>query len=338
MRILVLGGTRFAGAFFVEKALAAGHQVTAFHRGVTGSVPPGVTSVLGDRDPKIRPGLEQLAGSHWDAVVDFSTSIPLQVEHAIRTLGRIERYVFVSSVSAYSELSEAGCEESWPLSEPAGLEETVLSGERYSALKSGCEARVQHHFGERAWILRPGLMAGPRDHSDRMTWWPWRIAQGGATLAPTQAQSQLVDARDVAGFLLLGLERGLSGVHNVVGPSMPLEQLLAGCEVLVRALGRQPARLHWMEGAWLEEQGVEPWSQLPLWTGSDPAEFGWTRVSAARALRDGLVCREVECTLRDTLAWALENRPGGLSTGLDPAPEAKLISAWLAQERAQEPS
>lgn len=327
VRVLVFGGTRFAGSFFVEMAVAAGHRVTVFHRGITGAAPAGAHTLLGDRDPAVGRGLEALAGSQWDAVVDFSTSVPAHLEASIQSLGAVGRYIYVSSVSAYADLSEAGCTESWALAEPAPVESTVFSWEHYAALKSGCEARVRKHFGQDAWILRPGLIAGPRDHTDRMSWWPWRVAQGGHCVAPLDACTQFIDARDLARFLLTGLEKGLSGVHNVVGTSRPLAQVLDHC----RALCERPARPVWMDGPWLEAQGVAPWSELPLWTGSDPADFGFCRVDGSKALSDGLVLRGMDHTLADTLAWLRAHRPDGLATGLDPTREATLIQAWRAR-------
>ncbi|HXJ65733.1 MAG TPA: NAD-dependent epimerase/dehydratase family protein, partial [Actinomycetota bacterium] len=273
VRILFIGGTRFVGRHLSEMAVATGHDVTVFHRGQTGpGVIEGAEEVLGDRDG----GLDVLAGREWDTVVDTSGYFPRVVgASAHRLADAAERYVFVSSLSAYSDDRTPGQDESGQLGtiDDPTIEE--ITEESYGPLKVLCERQVQDAFGlDRALILRWGLMVGPLDYTDRFTYWPRRMAEGGEVLAPGPPDQpvQFADGRDVAGFMLAAIERRVAGVFNVHGPEDPLT--MGGLLEICREATGSDAELVWASPEFLLADGVEPWSDLPLWLpGEENAGF-----------------------------------------------------------------
>ena len=329
MRILVLGGTRFLGRHFVEVARARGHELTLFNRGRTNAeLHAGVERIMGDRDG----GLGALAGRTWDAVVDPAGFFPRLVGASARTLaGCAGQYLFVSSISVYAEPIARGCDESAPVARIADPSVELITGETYGALKALCEEVVREAFGARALIVRPGLIVGPHDTTDRFPYWPRRMARGGEVLAPGEpsAPTQLIDVRDLAEFMLGLIERGKAGTFNATGPSEPLT--LGRClERIAAAVGAKP-RFTWVSEEFLRAQGVEPWLQMPLWLYA--ADHGIDTASIARARSAGLHFRPLEDTARDTLAWerglVVDTRPA--SPALTPAREAEVLAAWAAR-------
>lgn len=330
MRLLVLGGTVFLGKHIVEAALAAGHQVTLFNRGRTNADTfagrAGVETIHGDRDG----GLAALGTGTWDAVIDTSGYLPRVVGDSARTLaGRVERYLFISTVSVYADPPSAGIDEDSPLARLANPSVEVVNGETYGGLKVLCEEAVRAAQGERALIVRPGLIVGPDDPTDRFSYWPLRAAQGGRILAPggPAAPTQLIDVRDLAAWTIRLLAAGRAGVFNATGPATPigLGELLAIC---LRATGGE-GELVWMDEAFLLAQGVAPFTELPCWVPT--AGAGLMRATIDRALAAGLQLRPLEETARDTLAWRqplLAARP--LRAGLAAEREAALLAARAA--------
>jgi 2'-hydroxyisoflavone reductase len=325
MRILVLGGTSFAGRHLVELAGARGHELVLFNRGLTGAgLHPGVERVVGER----AGSLEGLRGRTFDVVVDMSGYFPPDVERSAELLaGSAGRYLFVSSRSAYADHSQPGSNEDSALAElPAGAPEDEITEESYGPLKVMCERAAQAAFGDRALIIRPGLIVGPYDPTGRFTYWPVRVAEGGDVLAPAPPDQpiQVVDARDLATFMLALLERDAGGVFDVVSPAgmLTLGGVIDAC-VAVTASG---ARTVWADESFLLERGVEPWTELPLWTpGEDMA--GFQRSDVSRALAAGLSIRPIDETVADTLRWAQEANPGpGGSMTRDR--EAALLREW----------
>jgi 2'-hydroxyisoflavone reductase len=296
MRLLVLGGTQFLGRHVVEIALARGHEVTIFNRGQTRpELFPGVDRLTGDRDGD----LGSLESGTWDAVVDTSGYVPRIVRRSAELLEpRVGRYLFVSSISVYADVSQPGVDEDAPVAE---LEEETEQhrGPAYGALKALSEQVVEEVYGDRATIVRPGLIVGPWDPTGRFTYWPARIAAGGDVLAPEPRDTavQVIDARDLAEFLVRLLEDDRPGVFNATGPEQPLtlEQVLTACP--------GDARLVWAPADWLVEQGVQPWMELPLWLAGDPEYEGHGRIDVSRALAAGLRFRPLAATIADTLEW-----------------------------------
>jgi 2'-hydroxyisoflavone reductase len=329
MRILVLGGTVFLGRHVVEIALARGHDVTLFNRGQTSpELFPETEKLRGDRDGD----LGALAGRSFDAVVDTSGYVPRVVRETIEALGDVGHYTFVSTVGVYADRSQ-------PPTEDAPLEtleeETEDWREAYGALKALCEDEVRTRFPE-AFVVRPGLISGPWDPTDRFTYWPVRLSEGGRVLAPEPrlAPAQIIDVRDLAEWIVDAAERGLAGTYNTVCEPFTFEFLLDTC----RRAADSDAELVWADPDFLAEHGVRPWMDLPLWL-NDPDEEGFLRVPAGPAVANGLRTRLLAETAADTLAWARANPapplPSGLErerAGLEREKERQVLDAWRSKE------
>ena len=324
MRILVLGGTQFLGRALVEAALARGDEVTLFNRGRTRpELFPEVERRVGDRDG----GLDALREGEWDVVVDTSGYVPRVVRASAELLaGRVGRYVFVSSISAYADLSRPGVAEDAPVAELAEETEDYRS-EAYGPLKALCEDAVRELYGERATVVRPGLIVGPWDPTGRFTYWPVRVAEGGEVLAPEprEAPVQVIDVRDLAEWILR-LDR--PGTFNATGPQPPLtvERVLEEC----RAVSGGDARFVWAPAEWLVEREVGEWMELPLWL-SDPAYAGMMHVDVSRALAAGLELRPLAETIADTLAWVRRGEaPTDPPAGMKRDRERELLDSLRA--------
>lgn len=324
MRLLVLGGTRFLGRHLVEAALARGHEPTLFNRGRTAPhLFAGVEQLRGERDGD----LAALRGRSWDAVVDTCGYLPRVVRRSAEALrGSAARYLFVSSISVYADASAAGQDERAPrarLPDP-GCEDIPA---HYGALKAACEDEVQAAFGERAILLRPGLIVGPFDPSGRFTYWVQRVGRGGTVLAPPSPgyPVQFIDARDLASWTLDLVERRLSGAFNASGPATPLN-FGAYLEECCRALGTR-TEFVWPDAAFLDRHGVAPWTELPLYAGDEGR--GMNEVSIARALAAGLRLRPLAETCVDIARWA-EGAPLPQGIGLAAEREAALLRALKA--------
>ena len=331
MDLLILGGTRFLGRHLAAAALAAGHRVTLFHRGQTGAgLFPEAEHVLGDRDG----GLGVLAGRRWDAVADVCGYVPRVVGDSARALeAACWHYTFVSSVSVYASPIAEGADESAATIVLADPATEAVTGETYGGLKAACERVVTGFYGERALVVRPGLIVGPNDPTDRFPYCPRRIARGGTVLAPEPRSLpvQVIDVRDLAAWMLARITARTGGTFNAVGPAGRLE--MGACLERIRAAVGSDARIEWVDGGWLLERKVEPWMELPLWVTGDDVAHG--TVSAARAVALGLAFRPLEDTARDTLAWDLA-RPDDAranSPALSAAREAELLAAWAARKR-----
>jgi nucleoside-diphosphate-sugar epimerase len=300
VRLLVLGGTTFLGRSVVDSALVSGHEVTLFNRGRTNAdLYPDVERLRGD----LTADVDALRGRAWDAAVDLdATTLPRHVRRYAGLLrDAVGHFVFVSTISAYADPSRPLDEDS-PLHEPPSPEPDEFTEQHYGGLKAGCERAVQAVFGTRATIVRPGLIAGPHDPSDRFTYWPRRLSAGGDVLAPGDPSRpvQLVDARDLGAWLVRLAERREAGVFNATGPAEPLTlgELL---ERTAAAVGAD-ARLVWIDAQTILDAGVGPWRELPLWLPGGEYD-GLLRADIGRALAAGLTFRPLEETARDTLAW-----------------------------------
>ncbi len=325
MKILILGGTRFLGRAIVDAALAAGHTLTLFNRGQSGpGLFPDVEALRGDRTAD----LSALAGRSWDAVVDPSGYFPRVVGASADTLrDRVGQYVFISSISVYAKPAASSEEDPVGTIEDPTVE--TITGGTYGPLKALCEQAATARFPGRALIVRPGLIVGPHDPTDRFSYWPWRIAQGGRVLAPGRPDRgvQVIDARDLAEWTLRMIEKGTTGVFNATSPAggITLGELLDTS----RRVSGSAAQVTWAEEGWLLGQGVAAWSDMPVWVPEfDPETAGFFDVPVARAVAAGLASRPLEATVRDTLAW-LATRPDDHAwrAGLTRAREAELLTA-----------
>lgn len=338
MKLLILGGTVYLGRHVVDAALGRGHQVALFNRGQSNpDLFPDLETVRGDR----ATDLGRLAGRRWDAVVDTSGYLPSVVRTAVETLGgSVGHYSFVSSISAYADNTRANMNEDDALAALPPGEPEELTGERYGALKAACETVVRDALGERALIARAGLIFGPYDTTERSQYWPMRVARGGEVLAPGRPERplQLIDVRDLAGWLVRAAEARTAGTFNATGPEEPIptRRYLETC----REISNSDARFTWVEEEFLLAQPVGPYSELPLWV---PETFhAFEDVDVSRALRAGLTFRPLGETLRDTLAWARTlpegPRPPRVGVPLPPAlsaeREREILERWHAREHA----
>lgn len=329
MRILILGGTEFAGRAMAEEALQRGWQVTVFNRG-RHPAPAGVVARHGDRTtPEGRAALEQVAAEGWDAVVDTWSAAPGAVQHSTRALASTAgRYVYISSRSVYTYPAAAGLAEDGPVVDASPDAEDEPD---YARAKRGAELAAEAAFGDRALLVRAGLILGPYENAGRLIWWLARIARGGTVLAPgpRDLALQYVDVRDLATWVLDAVAGGLSGPYNLVSEPghTTIGQLLDTCVEVTGA----SARLSWLTPDQILAAGVEPWSQLPIWL--PPGELYDTlyQGDVRKALDAGLRCRPVSQTVADTWAWLRQTgqEPSTLygDLGLDPDTEAKLLAS-----------
>ena len=315
MKLLVLGGTRFLGRHLVDAALARGHDVTIFTRGVT-PLPPGaaVRQLVGNRDPRVAPGLAALDAGQWDAAIDTSGYVPRCVKAAAAALdGRVGGYAFVSSLSVYADASQPGIDESAPV---AVLEDPLSEDVKahYGALKARCEEEIRTVFRDRALVVRPGLIVGPFDPTDRFAYWVARFLQPGLLGArgdaaivpgPRDRPVQFIDARDLAIWILDSVEAGRAGTFNACSPAgtWTMGALVDALAARARVPGSAPVPA-WIDDATLVGCGVEPWTGLPLWIpASDPESAGFMDFACARAIEQGLRIRPLGQTIDDTAAW-----------------------------------
>jgi 2'-hydroxyisoflavone reductase len=340
MRLLILGGTGFLGPHIVEAALARKHVPTLFNRGRTNpGLFPDLEKLHGDRDPNKGDGLNALKGRQWDAVVDTSGYVPRIARASADLLApNVKQYVFISTVSVYGDMSKPGVDEKSPvgtLDDPASEQ---VTNEGYGPLKALCEQAVEGVMPGRTTNIRPGLIVGPGDPTDRFTWWPARIDRGGEVLAPgnPEAPVQFIDARDLAQFILKCIEDGHAGVYNALGPKhpFPMAAMLYGCQ----AVTTSDAHLTWVEQDFLLKQGAGPWMELPLWVPDVGETAGFARVSNAKGLAVGLTFRPFADTARDTLAFA-KNLPADhkWGAGMAPAKEHAILSAWRERRATTQP-
>jgi 2'-hydroxyisoflavone reductase len=331
MKMLILGGTVFLGRALTDAALARGHRVTHFHRGQSAPADARVETLSGDR----AASLEALQGRAWDTVIDTSGFLPQVVRRSAETLREsTQRYLFVSSISAYARFDRHGIDEDDPVAAPPDPLPDAMTMEQYGALKAMCEAVVRDVYGERALIVRPGLIVGPHDPTDRFTWWPHRVSLGGRVAAPVRPTLplQFIDVRDLAEWMVLLLERGTAGTFNATGvPGMvTIGDLL---EAGKHASGSD-ATFQWMDEAFLAAHGARHWTKMPLQVPEKDADMrGFASVSVARALAQGLKLRPAAQTVADTLHWS-RTRPASQpwKAGLSPEEERALLASWDARQ------
>ena len=334
LRILILGGTGFTGPYQVRYALSRGHKVTTFNRGKThaGELPNKVEQLVGDRNGQ----LDALKNRQWDVVIDNPTTLPKWVRDAAQILkGNVARYVFISTISVYGEV-KTGPDENAPTEKYDGADpyketlEAMKAGgyKTYGPLKALSEKEAEKWFPGKTLIIRPGLIVGPRDETDRFTYWPVRIDRGGEVLAPGSADDpvQFIDARDLTEWTIRMVENRETGIYNATGPAKPLG--IGGMLDGTKAALKSNATFTWVNEEFLTQQKVEPWSDMPVWTGR---ESGVARAKIDHALSKGLTFRPLAETARDTLAWFKslpQDRQSKLRTGITAEREREVLEAW----------
>ena len=317
MRLLVLGGPKFLGRAVADTALARSHELTFLNRGQTNfELYPEVEKLRGDRSGDLRV----LAGREWDAVIDTSGYLPDLVRNSAVALAGSGRYCFVSTISVYADFSEPVREES-PLAALGDLPSDEIANESYGPLKAQCEGAVLQTFGERALVVRPGLIVGPHDPTGRFTYWPHRLVRGGEVLAPAphEKQTQFVDVRDLGEWIVDLCERDVAGIFNATHPGVSWAELLETC----RTVAGTDSEITWVSSEFLLEHEVCEWMELPLWI-ADPSMAGADQVDVRRALEAGLRFQP----LVDTVRGALEHAATTDAAGPSPEREAELLAAW----------
>ncbi|MEU4096485.1 reductase [Streptomyces sp. NPDC026673] len=327
MRLLTLGGTEFVGRAVVEDALERGWEVTVFHRG-RHQAPPGAAVLLGERGTD--GGLAALEHGEWDAVVDTWSGAPAVVRETARLLaGRAATYAYVSSRSVYTYPAAPGLDEAGPVVDASPGDGPDVD---YARAKRGGELAAVESFGDRALLVRAGLILGPYENIGRLPWWLTRVACGGPVLAPgpRDLPLQYVDARDLAAWVLDAAAARLGGAYNLVSPPghTTMGELLDACQ----AVTGSTAELRWTDPETVLAAGIEPWTELPVWL--PPGELYDTLHTAdvSRALATGLRCRPVGETVADTWNWlrslggVAPHRPDRPSVGLAPDKEAKALA------------
>lgn len=341
MRLLILGGTRFLGHYLVLSALAHQHEVTLFHRGQSSSSSrPDVETIYGDR----HHDLDRLKGRQWDIVIDACGYLPRSVEVSATVLAdEVERYVFISSLSVYADVSIPGVNETAPLksltaeqlqtaneTDTSGQVSAATYGELYGGLKAHCEQAIKEIMPNRLLTVRPGLIVGPGDYTDRFTYWVMRVARGGEVLAPGDPDRylQLIDVRDLAEWVINLIEAKKIGVYNASGlpRQLTIKTLLKQCKVV----SQSDATFTWVSDDFLLHNQVAPWSELPLWIPDEMAELrGFMFFDCSKALADGLKLRPVRETIQNTLHWYETHRAqADLKAGLDAEREQQLLAQW----------
>jgi 2'-hydroxyisoflavone reductase len=324
MRILVIGGTQFVGRHMVASALDRGHEVTLFHRGVTGDdLFPEATHLHGDRNND----LSALGAGEWDVTLDACAYVPRHVHQLAGALnGRGGRHVFISSISAYDDPPEPGIDEDAPLrgiDDPATEE---ITGDTYGGLKVLCENAARERY-EDVLIVRPSYVVGPHDHTGRFTRWVTRIADGGEILAPGPPDDpmQVIDARDMAQWTVSLMEKGSGGTFHAMSPPPPFAwaELLDAIAAEVAPVDHE---LVWVDPAFLADEGVDE-SMLPLWGADDPQKYVLA-ADPSRANATGLSPRPLAQTIRETLEWANNDPSANRGRGMDRERESELLRKW----------
>jgi 2'-hydroxyisoflavone reductase len=329
-KVLILGGTGFIGPHFVDALTAGGHKITLFNRGKRDpEVKAGVEQLLGDRDGQV----DSLKGRDWDVVIDNSGYKPSQVKLTAGLLkDHVRQYIFISSIAVYADFAKAGIDEDYKLAVLKDPGNEVVTGETYGALKVLCEKIVEETYGKRATLIRPTYIAGPGDHTDRFTYWPFRVSRGGEMLAPGTPSDpfQYIDVRDLAGFIRVCVEKHVPGKFNLCGPqgAVTMGSLLEESKRITKA----NTTFVWATPEFLEAQEIigekAKGNFMPIWQPPKGDEAGLLLVSPARAVKKGLKFRSLEATIRDTLEWQ-KKRPEDeqqLKAGLTLEKEAELLA------------
>jgi 2'-hydroxyisoflavone reductase len=348
--MLILGGTGFLGPAVVEEALRRGHSMTLFNRGKTNpQLFPDLEKIRGDREQGIGALEAAVAtGRRWDVVIDTSAYIPSHVKASAGLVADFARqYVILSTVGVYADHSVpadessavAVVEDEWV----AGIETIRDSLANYGAMKARCEKAAEEAMPERVTVIRPGLIVGPMDRSDRFTYWAVRVARGGEVLAPGDGTDpvQLIDARDMAFWILDCIEIQVTGVFNAISPkgAWNMVEMLAG----IKGAFSTDARFTWVDTEFLEQQEVAAWTDLPVWIPAKDEYAAFHLVSTEKAVAAGLKFRPLADTARDTVDWCNETKGpdhefGESGAGISRQREAELLRAWHARPATPRPA
>jgi 2'-hydroxyisoflavone reductase len=329
MDALLVGGPLFLGRHLIDALLTGGHRVTMLNRGQTNpDLYPEVERLVGDR----RTDVSALKGKAFDAVIDTSAYFPGDVRRVMDAIGDgVGHYTFVSTISVYADESTPGIDETAAVGHIDDPETDEVTGESYGPLKALCEVTAEAALPGRVANVRPGLIVGPNDPSDRFTYWVRRMARGGDVLAPNRPDMpvQIIDVRDLAEWIVRLAENSTAGVFNATGPATPhrFDSVIDACH----AAAGSDAQIVWVDEGWLTEQGVAPWMELPLWLPAGAGYDGLSAVNVSRAVGAGLTFRSLADTCEATLAWDRTRNEAGMAAQLSAEREAELLEAWRAR-------
>lgn len=324
LRVLIFGGTGFIGPHFVETLRAHGHKLTLFNRGKRNpKLFPDVETLIGDRNGQV----DTIKGRDWDVVIDDSGYTPKQVKLTTDILkGHVQHYIFVSSISAYADLTPPGIDEDYKLATLKDPTVEEITDGTYGGLKALCEKTVEQAFGKNSAVVRPTYIVGPGDPTDRFTYWPVRASKGGDMLAPGSASDpiQFIDVRDLAEFMRLCVEERFSGSYNACNP--PGAVTMGDLLEMAKKISGANTKFVWAPTPFLEKNKALEGLEVPIWAPPVGEFAGAGLVSSARAVAKGLRFRTLDTTVRDTLAWHAK-RPA--------AEQQKLRAGFSAEREAQ---
>ena len=330
LKILILGGTSFLGPHLVEELHQRGHQVSLFNRGNHDLLQyPEVEKLRGDRDCN----LEALRNRKWDAVIDTSGHLPRVVKASSEMLmNATNHYTFISTVGVYANFHRLGIDEEYPL---AVLDHSTeeITEKTYGALKASCEQVIQNYFSNRFLIVRPGLIVGPGDPTDRFGYWPRRMKEGGDILAPGKPTQnvQFIDVRDLAAWIIDQVERQATGIYNITGEPIPFKTFLKECEKMTQT----DATIHWVSEDFLIKHQVQDWVELPLWLSNQRNMPGFLNVNIQKAYAVGLTLRPIADTITSILEWDAQRISILLQTSLDREKEQNLLKLWKVEKNSE---
>ena len=337
LKILFLGGTGFLGPHTVQYAIDRGHEVTLFNRGnSTENLFPQLEKLVGNRDPDIDAGLSALKGRRWDCVIDTSSYVPRIAGASAELLAsQCDQYLMVSTISVYSAFSQVGMKEDAAVGTLEDPTVEKVDGATYGPLKAYSEAAVSQHFGNRTTIVRPGLIVGPRDRTDRYTYWPVRASRGGDMLCPGDGSDkvQYIDVRDLAEFMVRCVEEKTMGIYNATSDSSmeTTKDMIDTCVEITDG----KANPVWADTDFLTEQGVRPWADMPVWIPNAGEMGGLTQVDVSAAVAAGMKIRDRKVTAMDTLSWFQtldEERQKTTRAGIKMEREQEVLAEWAKRQ------
>lgn len=328
MNLLIMGGTQFLGRAIVTAALESGHNVALFHRGKTNpDLFPEAEHLIGDRKDT---NLDALKGRSFDAVIDVSAYIPRAVRELLETV-KTDHYTLISTISVYKRNDLIGQDESAELIHLTDPTVEEITGETYGGLKVLCEEMAEQMMPERVLHVRSGLIIGAHDHTDRFSYWPVRVANGDEVLAPVNRHQplQVIDARDEAEWVIRSVEANLTGAFNVAGP---ISGTLGHALEVSQAVSDSGATITYVPYEFLQEQGVQPWQDMPLWMPVEGERAGFHYFSIEKALQNGLTIRPLYQSVKQILEWwPTEERE--LRIGISAEKEKAVLAAWHARQK-----
>ena len=339
LKILMLGGTGFLGPHTVQYAIDRGHEVTLFNRGRSKeNLFPDLEKLTGNRDPDVDAGLLALEGRKWDCVIDTSSYVPRIAGASAQLLkGQCEQYLMISTISVYSQFSQLNMDETAAVGTLDDPTVETVDGATYGPLKAYSEQAVTEQFGAGATILRPGLIVGPRDRTDRYSYWPVRASRGGDMLCPGNGSDlvQYIDVRDLAEFIVHCLEQKTTGIFNTISDSKT-ETVKDMVDTCIEVSGADTNAV-WADTDFLTEQGVRPWADMPVWVPNAGEMAGLSQIDVSRAFAAGMKIRDRKETALDTLNWFKtlpEERQKTLRAGIKSEREQEVLAEWFKREKS----